>query len=244
MLLSYCLFNALSNPGERGVYFSPGEVNFLFAAPFGRRELLAYKIAVGFVFTLPSALFMTLVLQIYAQSFLAAFVGVLLVLQFMQTFAMAVNLAASAVETRLFTAGRRAAAVAAVVLAGAIVWQTGLAPGENVADWLRKATHTDVWRVVSTPLRYFFDAFLSENLWPDLVWNGLLALLVDLALVGLVFGLDVQYMEASAAVSARIYARLQRMRRVGPAASREGKCASACRCCRGAAAPGRSSGGN
>ena len=92
-----------------------------------------------------------------------------------------------------------------------------------MAELLRKATHTDVWRVVSTPLRYFFDAFLSENLWPDLAWNGLLALLVDLALVGLVFGLDVQYMEASAAVSARIYARLQRMRRVGPAASREGK---------------------
>ncbi len=222
-LLIYCLFNALSNPGERGVYFSPGEVNFLFAAPFGRRELLAYKIAVGFVFTLPSALFMTLVFQIYAHSFLAAFVGVLLILQFMQTFAMAVNLAASALETRLFTAGRRAAAVAAVVVAGAIVWQAGLTPGESVAEWLRKAAHTDLWRAVSTPLRYFFDAFLSENLWPDLAWNGLLALLVDVALVGVVFGLDVQYMEASAAVSARIYARLQRMRRVGPAASREGK---------------------
>ena len=77
-LLIYCLFNVLSNPGERGVYFSPGEVNFLFPAPFGRRELLAYKIAVGFVFTLPSALFMTFVFQIYAHSFLAAFVGVLL----------------------------------------------------------------------------------------------------------------------------------------------------------------------
>ena len=131
-LLSYCLFNALSNPGERGVYFSPGEVNFLFAAPFGRRELLAYKIAIGFVFTLPSALFMTLVLQIYAQSFLAAFIGVLLVLQFMQTFAMAVNLAASrrgnsSVHRRPKVGGRRPRSCWPAL----IVWQAGLAPGET-----------------------------------------------------------------------------------------------------------------
>ena len=173
VLLIYCLFNVLSNTTERGVYFSPGEVNFLFPAPFGRRELLAYKIAVSFIFTLPSALFMTFVFQIYAHSFLAAFVGILLVLQFMQLFAMALNLAASAVETRLFTVGRRAAAAAAVVLAAAIAWQVGLAPGQgDVEQWLRKAIHTDVWQAVSTPLRYFFEAFLSENLWPDLAWNA------------------------------------------------------------------------
>jgi hypothetical protein len=66
-LLVYCLFNVLSNSAERGVYFSPGEVNLLFAAPFGRRELLAYKVAISFIFTLPSALFMALVFQIYAR---------------------------------------------------------------------------------------------------------------------------------------------------------------------------------
>ena len=224
LLLVYCLFNVLSNSGERGVYFSPGEVNFLFPAPFGRRELLAYKVTISFLFTLPSALFMALVFQIYAHSFVAAFVAVVLVLQFMQLFVMAVNLAASAVEARLFSAGCRAVALAGVALAALILWQAGLAPGEGgVEPWLRRAVRSDVWQAVSTPLRYFFDALLSERLWPDLAWNGLLALAVDLALLGLVFGLDVQYLEASAAVSARIYARLQRMRRVGPAASREGK---------------------
>ncbi len=73
-------------------------------------------------------------------------------------------------------------------------------------------------------MRYFFDALLSENLWPDLAWNALLALAVDLVLLVVVFGLDAHYLEASASASARIYARIQRMRRVGPSgAARGGK---------------------
>jgi Putative ABC exporter len=223
-LLLYCLLNVVSTSGERAVYFSPGEVNFLFPAPFGRRELLAYKLALSFIFSLPTTLFMTFVFQIYAHSFTAAFVGLLLTFQFMQLFVIVVNLAASAAGARLFTFGRRATATALILLAGGVAWRVGLLPGRaGAADWLRAAVHTDVWQVVSQPLRYYFDAFLSENLWPDLAWNGLLALLVDVVLLGVVFGMDAQYMEASVSASARIYARIQRMRRVGPGAARDGR---------------------
>jgi hypothetical protein len=222
-LLLYCLLNVLSTSGERAVYFSPGEVSFLFTGPFGRRELLAYKLMLGFVFGLPTALFMTFVFQIYAHSFLAAFVGLLLTYQFMNLFATALNLAVSGFGARLFSAGRRALAAAAVALIAVIAWQAGLLSNAgNAGDWLDRAVHTDVWRAASLPLRYFFDAFLSERLWPDLAWNAALALAVDAALVGLIFGLDANYLEASAAASARIYARLQRVRRVGPSAAARG----------------------
>ncbi len=222
-LIVYCLLNVLSTPGERAVYFSPGEVNFLFPAPFGRRELLGYKLALSFVFSLPTALFMTFVFQIYSHTFLAAFVGLLLIYQFMQLFVMAVNLAASAVGARLFSLSRRIAAAATAVLAAAILWQAGLAQGQgDLGGLLAKAVHTDVWQTISHPLRYFFDAFLSENLWPDLAWNAALALLVDLVLLAVVFGLDAHFLEASASASARIYARIQRMRRVGPSGGSRG----------------------
>jgi hypothetical protein len=222
-LLLYCLLNVLSTSGDRAVYFSPGEVNFLFPAPFGRRELLAYKLALSFVFSLPTTLFMTVVFQIYAHSLVAAFVGLLLTYQFMQLFVTAVNLAASAVGARFFSLGRKAAAVGAVLLIGVIAWQAGLVPAQGgVAEWLTAAVHTEIWQTVSQPLRWFLDAFLSERLWPDLAWNAGLALAVDLVLVGIVFGLDAHYLEASAAVSARIYARLQRMRRVGPSGAAAG----------------------
>ncbi len=222
-LILYCLLNVFSTPGERAIYFSPGEVNFLFPAPFGRRELLAYKLALGFVFSLPTTLFMTFVFQIYAHSFLIAFIGLLLTYQFMQLFVTAVNLAASAAGARLFTFGRRAAAVGAAVLVGAIAWQAGLARGRgDLGAVLADAVKTDIWQTVSRPLRYFFDAFLSENLWPDLAWNALLALAVDLVLLAVVFGLDAHYLEASASASARIYTRIQRMRRVGPSGAVRG----------------------
>ena len=224
-LLFYCLLNVVSTPGERAIYFSPGEVNFLFPGPFGRRELLGYKITLQFVFSLPTALFMTFVFQIYAHTFVAAFVGLLLTYQFMQLFVTAVNLAASAVGARLFSFGRRIAVLAVVALVLAIAWQAGWTQGQgSVGEVLARAVKTDVWRTVSRPLSYFFDAFLSENLWPDLAWNALLALTVDLVLLAVVFGLDAEYLEASASASARIYARLQRMRRVGPSgAARGGK---------------------
>ena len=235
-LLFYCLLNVLSTPGERAIYFSPGEVNFLFPAPFGRRELLAYKLALSFVFSLPTTLFMTFVFQIYAHSFVAGFVGLLLTYQFMQLFVTAVNLAASAAGARLFTFGRRLAAAAVAVLVVVIAWQAGVMRGRgDFVSLLADAVHTDAWRTITQPLHYFFDAFLSKGLWPDpnsdpkapdlgLLWNGGLALAVDLVLLAVVFGLDAHYVEASASASARIYARLQRMRRVGPSgAGRGGK---------------------
>ncbi len=68
-----------------------------------------------------------------------------------------------------------------------------------------------VWRVVSSPLRCFFDAFLSEN-WLDLLRFGALGLLVNAALLGVVFGLDADYLETSASYSSRVYGQIQRLR--------------------------------
>src|SRR5205085_9966820 len=43
LLLLYCLMNVLTSSGEKAIYFTPAEVNFLFCGPFGRREVLAYQ---------------------------------------------------------------------------------------------------------------------------------------------------------------------------------------------------------
>ena len=125
-LLLYCVLNVLSTPAEKAIYFSPGEVNFLFPAPFGRRELLAYKLMLGFLFSLPTTLFMTFVLHIYAFSFLSAFVGLLLTYQFMQLFANAVNLLASTGGGRALALLRAAVVGAAAALALGVAWRAGL----------------------------------------------------------------------------------------------------------------------
>ena len=44
-LFGFTLLFVFTSAGETAVYFTPAEVDLLFAAPFTRRELLIYKLA-------------------------------------------------------------------------------------------------------------------------------------------------------------------------------------------------------
>ena len=111
---------------------------------------------------------------------------------------------------------RRKIVLAAVVLFGVVLLlQVGGSPDQwQPRELLQDLLAAPAWKIASRPLRWFFDAFLATRLWPDLVESAALAALVNLALVGVVFALDAQYLEASATAS-RIYARVQRLRRGG-----------------------------
>src|SRR5438132_5163627 len=62
------------------------------------------------------------------------------------------------------------------------------------------------------PLTCFFTIFNATAIWPDLIENAALGLLVNGVLLVIVFALDVHYIETAAFASARIYARIQRVR--------------------------------
>jgi hypothetical protein len=216
MLLLYCLMNVVFSSGERAIYFPPAEVNFLFPGPFSRRQLLAYKIVLTFLVSLPSAMFLSLTLHMYSSWFGALFTGILLAVLFMQLFTLTLNLLAISVGARLYTRGRKLALMAALVLGGVLLWQAGGSPREwQGREVLTNVLQTPAWKVVTWPLRSFFEAVMAERLWPDLVQWAAVGLLVNLGLVGVLFGLDADYLEASATASARIYARIQRLRRGG-----------------------------
>lgn len=224
-LLLYCLANVLVSSGERAIYFSPGEVNFLFGGPFGRREILAYKVVSTFLVSLPSTLILAMIVRIHAGWFWAAYVALLLFIMFQQLFGMAVNLLATSLGVSARTRGRQfVLAVTAILTAIVFVQAIRMAGYSDIRALLQSMTTTPTWEVISTPLRWFFDAFLSEQLWPDLLVNAAKAALVDFALLGVVFALDADYLEAAATSSSRIYARIQRLRRGGlAAAGGEGK---------------------
>ncbi len=102
-----------------------------------------------------------------------------------------------------------------VVLGVALALQVGGPPSQWLPRELaEKALATTTWKVVSWPLRWFFDAFTATS-WTDLTASASLAALVNVALVFVVFALEADYLEASAAASARLYARAQRLRRGG-----------------------------
>jgi hypothetical protein len=216
LLLLYCFMNVAFSTNERAIYFPPAEVNLLFPGPFGRRELLGYKIVSTLIIGLPMALFMSLMLRDNSSYFLASFAGMLLIVLFMQLFSMALNLLAVSVGARLYTRGRKLTVALTVLLGAALLLQVGGSSRQSQPEQLlRNLLDAPAWKIVSGPLRPFFDAVTAERLWPDLALAAALGALVNLFLIGVVFALDAQYLEAAASASARIYARMQRLRRGG-----------------------------
>jgi hypothetical protein len=177
---------------------------------------LAYKIILTFLVSLPSALFLSVAVNVYASWFGALFIGTLLAVLFMQLFTLMLNLLAISIGARLYTRGRKLAATVAILVGAVILVQVGGSPWHwQRQELIAKMLQTPAWNVVAWPVRSFFDAIVAPRWWPDLAHAAALGALVNLVLVGIIFALDAQYLEASASASARIYARVQRLRRGG-----------------------------
>jgi hypothetical protein len=222
-LVGYCLVNLLLSSGENALTFSAAEVNLLFPAPLSRRQLLLYKVAGAAFNALVSGLFFAIFLRQYAVLTVAAVTGVVLAVLLLQLFAMLLGLLASVAGVAAYNRRRKLfLALVAVVAVGAGFGAFGpLLAG----DWRGAADELDrvpLFRVLLAPASWFVLAFTAEQLWPDLVQWAALALAVNAVFVLALFALDAHYLEASAAASERQYARLQRLRRGGPAVANLG----------------------
>lgn len=211
LLVLYCVLNVVFSPNERTVYFSPAEVQFLFAGPFTRREILVYKILLTLMVSVPLTLIMGAVVRVRDGWVPAVLLGLLMISIFMQLFTLALGLLASAAGAGMYSRGRKLAAAIGATLAALVVVEAG-----RQADWqwrqlFTQAETTTAWKVASYPMQAFFDLMVTRQL-PDLVLPLAICLGVNLALVALVLLLDHGYQEAAAAGSARRYAALQRVR--------------------------------
>jgi hypothetical protein len=214
-LLAYCAMTLLFSSGERAIFFSPAEVNFLFPGPFTRRRLLVYKITSSVLACLVTSGFMTLALSTYGVWPLAAYVGLVLTLLFLSFFGMVISLAANTLGARAYNRRRKwllAGVLLVVLLALALEGRDLLRL--RPAEMLERLQESPVAQVVLAPLGWFVRAYTAADAGELLRFGGL-ALAVDAAMAALVLALDVQYLEASAAASERVYARILRARRVG-----------------------------
>jgi hypothetical protein len=133
---------------------------------------------------------------------------------------MTVALATSSLGVRASTGPRRLGlAVVVIVLILALLSLGGdvlRLPPDQIGHRLKEAP---VLQALVLPLRWFIDAFQASRLWPDLTVAVAKCLGVLGILLLAVFGLDAHYLETAAAASERNYARLQRARSGGAAAS-------------------------
>lgn len=213
ILLGTCLLTIVTSGGEKAIAFTPAEVDFLFPAPFTRRQILAYKVIKMFGGVVLSAALLSAVFLRHASSWMPAFTALLLGMMFMQLFGMAVMLVGQSIGERSYTLGRKlllAAILIAVALSVLPVWMKGNPPGIiEISQMMRGHV---AGRIVLAPLDVFGQLFTAQGA-PGFLKFGGLALLVNVLLLCLVFFLDANYLEAAANRSQIVYAKLQRVRR-------------------------------
>ena len=211
-LFAFTIASLLFSVGEQALYYSPAEVAFLFAGPYRKRQILAYKLFTTVMLCLVSSLFFTLMSSMVSPRLISAFVGSFLVILFLQMLQMVVGLAANTLGALAWSRGRRLILVGLVVLAGLAVVSVGRGlGGVGPLEALQRVERSAPIQAILTPFRWFVQAFTAERVFPDLIRGAALGLMVDVVLIGLVFALDASYLEAASASSAKRYAKLRRV---------------------------------
>lgn len=220
--LVLALFIALRLAGaltSRALEFTPAEMDFLFPAPFTRRQLLVYKLGLGSLGGLFLSLILSGRLMHLGASWLSAFVALFLAFLFTQLAGVLASLARQRVGQGTY--GRVTLVLAAgVLLAGAFaalpsIREAGAADvGAIVRGIAERAHQSTIARAALWPFEVFVRVLVSPP-GPALAgWTAAALGLLAALLLG-IFRLDVLYAEAAVAASARSAARLDRAKRSG-----------------------------
>ncbi len=215
-MLLYCVLAVVSSLGQRAIYFSPADVDFLFPAPFSRREILLYKIlgtASGAVFI---ALILATSLVVVIRSWPAAVIGAFLAVLLVNSVTLCFQLVAQTISERAFSLARRGVLFGLLAAAVLAFSQTGHDALEgNWQETLRAARYSAVAQVLLAPFAVYANIISAERLLPDaLGWTALGAALV-VAVYAAAVRLDANYLETAASVSRQIQERVQRAAREG-----------------------------
>ncbi|MFQ3591766.1 MAG: putative ABC exporter domain-containing protein [Gemmataceae bacterium] len=210
-LLAYVVLGVVFSPSSQPLYFTPAEIQFLFAGPFARWQLLLYKVTLALLVSVPTAVVMALVVRVQEGMFIGKLLGVVLTVTFLVLFSLALGLLTTWLWASLHTRTRQALAVGALaVLAGAALLLGQSVQWDMTVLGQRLFDHP-AWQTVTWPLASFFRLMTATR------WDALLAALgvavtLNTMVLLLIFGLDTQFLEQSAAGSAALYARLLRAR--------------------------------
>ena len=204
------LVTLLSSTGEPTLYFSPAEIDFLFAGPYTRRQLLGYKLLLALLSASFSAVIFGLLGLSRATLIGSSFLGAWLTLMFFTLAQMVFGLAISTLDSLTWSRTRRLVLITlGVLLALAILPNRATLRTTDWASLLEMVERSPIAAVVLTPFGWFFRTYLARDL-DSLLAAAIPALLTNLVLVGLVFALDTGSLEAAAAASSGRLAKIQR----------------------------------
>jgi len=215
VLLAFVMMSVATSAGESAIYFSPADVDFLFPAPFSRRELLFYKLIQSIRSNVTVGTFFAVFAARYAPLVAGAWLGSVLTLLFYNAFTLALTLLGQVVSQRAYSRSRQMALACAAILVG-----LGLA--STLKDFDRSNLIANVGRfreslagsILTAPFEVFPRIITARNVVELASWSALASAMVA-GLYGLAISLDANYLETAQQVSQRVYERLQRRRQAG-----------------------------
>ena len=204
----------LGSGKDSGIFFTPAEVEFLFPGPFHRRELLLYRFGHQVQASLFGALFLSVAPAPFVPHWIFGFLGIALVLQFIQVLSVVLNLILSIVGKTVYTRARKLALalIGALTLAAVTQAASNYAAG-GIFEMVREFTRTPVAGVLLLPFQVFSRTIAAQRFFPDFIGWGAAAVSVNAALIALALRLDTDFYERSIAVSEKVYRALERARR-------------------------------
>ncbi len=195
-------------------HFSPNEINFLFTGPFRRQDLILYKFSAYFAGVALSSVFITLLMQPEARSVLSVFFATLLTLVFVQLNSAVISMAGHALDGSRF-AKLKWPAVAILGTAGAAtVLYAWAMPDLDIFDLLSEFRHSWIGTIVLIPYIVFAELFVAPSL-SGLAFWGLIAVVVNAALLRAAILLDARTTDRSLAENARLSNRWERIKQGG-----------------------------
>ncbi|MBN2329133.1 MAG: hypothetical protein JXR73_18485 [Candidatus Omnitrophica bacterium] len=213
-LFAYCLLNVFLNLGEKSIYFTPAEIDFLFASPFHRKELLLYKILSNAMTLIFTSLFIAVFTFRFAHHFICVAAGFFLMINFMNQFSMTALLIKQIVTGFAYTRFRQIVLGAAGLLLAAGCWQ--MADYASSIGWIEamRRFQSSLAGVIMIGIFIpFAKTMTANNILTEMLPWASIALLLNMVLVYGILQLDANYYERAEAVSQKISQAAQRMKK-------------------------------
>lgn len=220
VLLGVCLLPLLTGQTQ-AVAFAPAEIEFLFAGPFKRRQLLGYKVVINAIGAAVFAVFIGLWMSRWASHWIAPWPAAFLSLVLTQLFGMLIAVVGSAVGRHAFSAARKVVLAAFLVAVAGLLW-VWLGPGDGGVslEWLRERAGSTPARIVLAPFSVFIRMLTATTAAGVAGW-GAAGLAVNALIFAAVVRLDHHATEAALHASERQAAMRERFSR-GPGGAAAG----------------------
>ncbi len=215
-ILGFALLSLVRGSGDMAFAFLPAEVDFLFPAPFTRRQLLLFKLAQRAVPILFGSLLVAYWMRRVAESWWALWIGVLLAFWFVHLLSLALALCGQIVGSERFRRWRLAGgSLILLAVLGGSYWVSRSLEDAGPLETLAAFANSPLGAVLAAPGRPFAAIMSAPSLLPGAAVPLGIALAMNFFLVVAILRLDANWLEAGAESSERLAAKVEEVRRAG-----------------------------